>query len=104
MLTALVAQTPPPAQQIFAKRCGGCHALDQDKEGPRLRGVHGRNAASVPGFPYSEALRNSGIRWNDESLDRWLSGPDKLVPGTDMEFHVEKEEERKAIIAYLKQL
>ena len=103
MLGALLAQPQPSGQDLFAKRCGGCHDLDRDKEGPHLRAVHGRTAAAVPGFPYSEALKKSGIRWNDETLDRWLSGPDKLVPGTDMEFHVEKEEERKAIIAYLKQ-
>jgi cytochrome c len=103
LFATVLAQTPPSGQELFTKRCGGCHDLDRDKEGPHLRGVHGRTAAAVPGFPYSDTLKKSSIRWNDETLDRWLAGPDKLAPGTDMEFHVEKEEERKIIIAYLKQ-
>src|SRR5580700_10566743 len=46
-------------KELFEKRCGGCHALDRDKEGPRLGGVYGRAAASVPSFDYSAALKNS---------------------------------------------
>jgi len=102
-VAVLLAQTPPKGQDLFARRCAGCHALDQDKEGPRLRGVYGRQAAAVSGFPYSEALKKSRIRWDDETLNRWLAGPDQVAPGTDMEFHLEKEEERHAIIEFLKQ-
>jgi len=102
-LARLAAQTPPTGRQVFEKRCAGCHDLDRDKEGPHLRGVVGRSAAAVPGFPYSDALKKSGIHWTDVLIDRWLAGPDQLVPGTDMEFHVEKAAERKAIVDYLKQ-
>ncbi|MCU1263179.1 MAG: cytochrome c class [Bryobacterales bacterium] len=90
-------------QALFEKRCGGCHAVDRDKEGPRLGGVYGRPAASAASFGYSEALKKSKITWNAETLDRWLTDPDKLVPGNDMSFHVEKPDERREIIAYLKQ-
>lgn len=89
-------------QALFEKRCGGCHALDRDKEGPRLGGVYGRTAGSVPSFQYSEGLKNSKLVWDAETLDRWLTGPEKLVPDTDMAFHVDKAEERRYIIAYLK--
>jgi cytochrome c len=91
-------------KDVFEKRCSGCHSLDHDKEGPRLGGVYGRAAGSVASFTYSDALKNSHITWDAGSLDRWLAGPDKVVPETDMAFHVESAGERSAIIAYLKQL
>jgi cytochrome c len=97
------AQTPASPKELFEKRCGGCHALDRDKEGPRLGGVYGRPAASLDSYPYSEALKRSKVVWTDETLDRWLTDTEKLVPENDMTFHVEKADERRTIIAYLKQ-
>ncbi len=97
------ANDPQLAEQgrlLFEKRCGGCHAPDRDKEGPRLRAVYGRQAASVGTFKYSDALRKARPTWNAETLDKWLPGPEDLVPGTDMEFRVEKSDERARIIAY----
>ena len=76
-------------KELFEKRCGGCHALDRDKKGPRLRGVYGRVAGSVDSFQYSDALKKSKITWTDETLDHWLTDTEKLVPGNDMTFHVE---------------
>jgi cytochrome c len=101
--STLSGQQPPAGKDLFAKRCGGCHALDRDKEGPRLGGVCGRSAASLDSFAYSEALKKSKIEWNDATLERWLADPDRLVPGNDMAFHLEKADERNAIIAYLKE-
>jgi len=89
---------------LFGRRCSGCHALDLNKEGPRLRGVYGRQAASAPDFVYSDALKKMDIRWDDQSLDRWLSNPDAMAPDTDMAFRLANEEERKVVIAYLKSL
>ena len=96
-------QSTRDGKELFEKRCGGCHALDRDKEGPRLRGVYGRVAGSVGSFQYSDALKKSKITWADETLDQWLTDTEKLVPGNDMTFHVEKAAERAEIIAYLKQ-
>jgi cytochrome c len=96
------AQSPASEKELFEKRCGGCHALDRDKEGPELHGVYGRKAASVESFQYSDALKKSNIVWTDETLERWLADTEKLVPNNDMTFHVEKPDERRAIIAYLK--
>ena len=90
--------------QLFDKRCGGCHSLDNDKEGPRLRGVYGRKAGSVSSFKYSDSLGKAGITWDEVSLDKWLTGPDKFIPDVDMDFHLEKADERADVIAYLKQL
>ena len=97
------ARSAATGQELFEKRCGGCHALDRDKEGPRLGGVYGRTAGSVDTFEYSAALRQSHVVWNEAALEKWLADPESLVPGNDMAFHVEKAEERRAIIAFLKQ-
>ncbi len=102
MAVPVWAQTRPDGKALFEKRCGGCHALDRDKEGPRLRGVYGRTAGAVDSFQYSDALKNSKIKWTEETLDRWLTDTEKMVPNNDMIFHVEKSEERNEIIAYLK--
>jgi cytochrome c len=97
-------QSTGGGKELFEKRCSGCHALDRDKKGPRLRGVYGRVAGSVESFQYSDALKKSKITWTDETLDQWLTDTEKLVPGNDMTFHVEKNAERADIIAYLKQV
>ena len=97
------AQTAAVGKELFDKRCGGCHALDSDKEGPRLRGVYGRAAGTLNSFQYSGALKNSKLTWNGETLDRWLANTENLIPDNDMAFRVENAEERRSIIAYLKQ-
>ena len=77
--------------------------MEQNREGPRLQGVYGRTSGTVPGFGYSAALQQAHIVWNDTSLERWLADPDTLVPGNNMEFHVAKPQERRDLIALLKQ-
>ena len=101
--TAGKAQSAESDKELFQKRCGGCHALDRKKEGPRLHGVYGRTAGSIESFQYSEALKKSKIVWTEDTLDRWLTSTEQLVPDNDMTFHVEKADERRAIIAFLKQ-
>ena len=91
-------------KEIYEKRCTGCHALDNEKTGPHLRDVYGRPAARLSTFPYSKALRQSGLVWDGNSLDKWLTDPDRFVPDNDMAFRVPNPEERAAIIGYLKQL
>jgi cytochrome c len=94
---------PARGKQVFEKRCTGCHAMDQNREGPRLRGVYGRTSGEVATFDYSAALAQAHIAWNDRSLEQWLADPDTLVPGNNMEFHVAKPQERRDLIAFLKQ-
>ena len=105
--TILLALSAPEEPRQGAVREGGAAAVTPRisiKEGPRLRGVYGRKAASVRDFGYSEALKKANIRWDDASLERWLSDPDAMVPDTDMAFSIADGEERKAVIAYLKSL
>jgi cytochrome c len=89
-------------KDIFERRCTGCHAMEQDREGPRLRGVFGRSSGTVPGFDYSPALRKADIVWNETTLEQWLADPDALVPGNNMEFHVAKPQERQDVIRFLR--
>jgi cytochrome c len=88
---------------VFEKRCVGCHAMNVDREGPRLAGVFGRKAGGVAGFNYSAGLKSSGITWTDATLERWLSDPDLVVKDNNMSFSVPRAEERQDLIAYLKQ-
>jgi cytochrome c len=88
---------------IFQRRCVGCHASDGDREGPNLAGVFGRKAGSRPGFDYSAGLKNSGLTWNEATLEKWLKEPSSVEPDTKMDAHVAKAQERSDLIAYLKQ-
>jgi cytochrome c len=87
---------------VFDKRCTGCHSMEYNGEGPRLAGVYGRKAGSIAGFDYSKGLKNSGLTWNDATLEKWLSGPDLVVPDAKMDFYVPKAQERQDLIAYFK--
>jgi cytochrome c len=90
-------------KDVFERRCTGCHSLDQNREGPRLRGVFGRISGSVSDFDYSPALKQAHITWKDVSLERWLADPDALVPANNMEFRVIKPQERSDLIRFLKE-
>jgi cytochrome c len=88
---------------VFERRCTGCHALDANREGPHLRDVDGRKAGSVAGFQYSTSLKNSGLTWNPDTLDQWLTDPDAMVPGNNMSFATPKAVDRRDLIAFLQQ-
>lgn len=111
---ALVHEAEPTAQSdapgnplrgkdLFERRCTGCHSLTENREGPRLQGVYGRTSGEMAGFAYSAALKKAHIVWNEESLQQWLADPDTLVPDNNMGFQVPKPQERRDIIAFLKE-
>jgi cytochrome c len=81
--------------------CQACHAVDDNDLGPRHRGVFGRRAGSVADYNYSAALKSSGLTWDRGTLDRWLSNPSALVPGTKMFFKIDNAQSRADVIAYL---
>lgn len=93
-------------EALFDRYCASCHEVTTaNGQGPSLKGVVGRKTASVKGFSYSPALKAAGAkgaRWDEAALDRFLSDPAKLYPGTYMPQSVTKPENRKAIIGYLK--
>lgn|GEM_PF-1471203 len=83
--------------------CGDCHSIEKNDVGPMHKGVVGRVAGSVAGYNYSSALKNSKIVWTEENLNKWLSGPDAMVPGTKMFYQVQDPKDRADIIAFLKE-
>lgn len=97
--TTAAVDTAPPAFAI----CRSCHSVEAGRNGvgPTLHGILGSKAGDVAGFPFSPALRQSGITWDRQSLDTWLQGPMKMVPGTRMVISVPDPVKREAIIDYL---
>jgi len=91
----------PAHGKVLYGGCMGCHSLDYNDVGPMHRGVVGRKAGSVPDYAYSFALKASGIVWDPASLDRWLTNPQKMVPGAKMFYSVPDAQGRADIIAYL---
>lgn len=90
-------------EQVY-NRCLACHALASDRVGPRHCGLLGRRAGSVPGFAYSQAMKNSKLVWDEKTLDMFLTKPLKAVPGTSMTYDgVPDGKDRGDLIAYLKQ-
>ena len=94
------------------RRCAGCHKIEQDKRGgmgPNLYGIFNSPAGQVEGYRYSEWLKESGIIWDRESLQAWLSDRKtreeyfgKKVFKTKMMWTgIKKEEDMKAILDYL---
>lgn len=89
---------------LYQARCTACHSPDHNRAGPAHRGVFGRHAGSVPGYDYSPALKASSLVWTRENLDRWLAGPERLVPGQKMGYSVPDAQDRSDLIAYLETL
>lgn len=71
------------------QKCKICHSLDKgaaNRVGPNLHGVFGRKAGTVAGFAYSDAMKNSGITWDDDTLAKFLRAPQESLPGNRMSF------------------
>lgn len=86
-------------------QCTGCHAPDYNRTGPMHCGLVGRVAGAVSGFEYTKAMKNSGIVWTSETLDKFLESPFAMVPGTSMGFSgMPSKQDRQQLIAYLTQL
>jgi cytochrome c len=90
-------------EKVFNK-CKVCHSVEDHKNkiGPYLTGVVGRKAGTAEGYNYSEAMKDSGIVWDEANLDKYLAHPKEVVPHTKMAFiGLPKEEDRQNVIAYL---
>ena len=97
------AATEPAAFAV----CKACHSVEPGKNGigPSLAGIWGEKAGDVPGFEFSDAMKASGLTWNQATLDRYLTDPRGVVPGTKMAFGgVGDAAKRQAIIDYIKGL
>lgn len=102
--SAAASGDPAAGAQSFLV-CSACHTTTEGGSaliGPNLWGVVGRSVASKDGFDYSPELKALGGTWTPELLDRFLTEPAALVPGTRMGFvGVADAAERANLIAYL---
>jgi cytochrome c len=106
MAAPALAADPAAGEKDFAA-CKACHRVGEGAKsniGPTLNGVVGRQAGSVEGFTYSDALKDAGLTWDEATLTEYLKNPKAKVPGTKMAFAGVKDDAKIAdIIAYLKQ-
>ncbi len=104
-LTAM-AQDAQKGKIVF-NVCLTCHAIGPDaktKIGPELNGLDGRRAGTAPNFNYSDANKNSGIVWNEETFEEYIKNPAAKVPGTKMVFPgIKNEQQAKDVWAYISQ-
>src|SRR5271169_5160035 len=89
--------------EVLYQGCQDCHSIEKNDVGPLHKGVFGRVAGAVPDYDYSPALKNSKIVWTEDSLDKWLSGPQQFIPGTKMFYEVKNPQYRADLIAFLKE-
>ncbi|WCE10800.1 c-type cytochrome [Pseudomonas sp. JBR1] len=76
-------------RNLFQRRCHNCHSVGPNAQsgfGPQLNDLFGRQAGSLPGYHYSEAMRQAGFAWDREALAAFLRDPEQKVPGTKMRF------------------
>ncbi|MDH5489143.1 MAG: c-type cytochrome [Rhodospirillaceae bacterium] len=100
-----IASADEDAEKLFKKRCAACHSAEAGKHlsGPSLAGIMGRKAGSTDFTKYT-GLKGSSVVWDENNLDEFLADPKKFVGEKTMAYKLKKEDERKAIIEYLKSL
>lgn len=98
------AANPAEGEKVFAA-CKACHSLEAGKKGvgPSLAGVVGRKAGASEGFAYSDAMKNSGITWDDAALKAYIENPKGSIPGNKMAYAGLKDAAKMDdLIAFLK--
>ena len=104
---ALAAGDADAGKTLFTHKCSICHSAveGQNKIGPSLWGVVGRKAGSLPGYSYSDAMKNANRTWDEATLSDYLTNPRQKIPGVKMIFvGLPAEADRQNVIAYLSTL
>jgi cytochrome c len=102
-----VAATPAFAAdgaQVFEAQCKMCHQAVSSEIAPSLAGVAGAKIAARDDFAYTQALKDKNDTWTDTNLDAFLKAPSDFAPGTKMFAAPQSDENRSALIDYLKTL
>jgi len=110
---ALIAQLPAAYQAADLSNgeakfalCRSCHTTAQggdDMTGPNLWGIFGRKAGSKASFTYSDDLKNAGWTWDADRIDKWITNPRAVLPGTKMTFiGMPDANDRRDVVAFLK--
>jgi cytochrome c len=101
-----VAADPAAGKAVF-NRCRICHTVEiggRNGAGPNLHGLFGRRAGTVERFAYSDAMKNSGVVWDQATLEQYLRGPKQFIPGTKMAFPgIASDKEVADLLAYLRE-
>lgn len=88
-------------------QCKACHELEagKNKLGPSLAGIFGRKAGTIEDFKqYSEAMKTSGVVWDEEAIDKYIADPRGFIKGNRMAFPgLKRPEDRQNVIAYIKE-
>ncbi len=100
--TATAAGDATRGQTLYQTICVACHSIEYNGVGPAHKGLYGRKAGEQAEYVYSPALKSSSVVWTDVTLDKWLTNPEKLIPGQKMGVTVPSAEDRLDLIAYLK--
>jgi cytochrome c len=102
---AAAAQDAAAGEKVFLK-CRACHQIGENARnsvGPVLNGVVGRKAGTYPDYNYSEANKNSGLTWDEATLQDYLKNPKAKLPDTKMTFAgLSSQKDIDNVIAYLK--
>ena len=100
------AQDVAAGEKSFRK-CLPCHSIGPDaknKVGPEQNGLDGRKSGTVNGYTYSDANKNSGIVWNEQTFKDYIADPRAKIPGTKMIFPgIKNAQEATDLWAYIKQ-
>ncbi len=89
-------------QMLYQSMCMACHSIDYNGVGPAHQGLLGRKSGTAANYDYSPALRAASVVWTETTLDRWLTDPEKMIPGQKMGFSVASAQDRADLISYLK--
>jgi cytochrome c len=106
LLLASVARADGDAARGEARfqDCAACHRLEAgaNNVGPSLHGIFSRKAGELADFRYSPAIKRSGISRTPETLDKFISDPQAMVPANRMPYAgMANASDRADLIAYL---
>ena len=90
----------------FNNSCRTCHSLKagDNRLGPSLHGIIGAKAGQSAGYAYSQSLRQSGVTWDEATLERWIENPEAVIPNNNMKPYngLADAAVRKKIVEFLK--